>query len=720
MGIQGIGFKTCVERFADEVGINGKTRKVLPEADDIARWSESLFCPLASRAKEFLNVQRGLTDQILKEFKIGYDSGSGELCIPIFSKDRETIHQVKFIRYDLVTGNKSIRSAGKTALFGIDKISEKDSLGSSEIVVCEGELDAMVLHQNGLPSVSGTGGAKTWKSEWTQALKDHNIIICYDSDDAGREGARKVAEELSVQGSTVRIADLYGKSATEDRNDVTDFFVKDHRTADEFRSIANNSPNYEKTANESLQLTSLLEDSREIVKVSPAQDYVDGVFYYAVQVRGRQFMITSQKNWFSFKDSVEKGIQLRRAEVDKCGFSPDGIRSFLRNEAEPNPKALFEAIVKYISRYIVLKDPDCFSFIALWVMGTYIYRAFRYFPYLHLIGEKQSGKTLLMDVLAAIAFNGELSANSTEAVLFRDVQNNQPTLFLDEVERYRAEDRERYGSVMAVLKVGFCKNGRVKRCGGRDKDKIHSFAVYSPKVLAGINEIDDVLRDRTIRINMIRRLTTEPVERYRENKDTMDLQRQLRDELYQFGLLYGSEIARIYENSLNDIMGLEHLSNREYDIWCPIILLANCVDACGANGSVTEKMVRSSRRRVSEHRAEDNVENQTAKLLLALKSMVIEVSPTKKDGDLLAYDTGKVFEFFKGLEEFAWLEHKTSLTRQLRRLEIRVHIDKINGKSTRLYMVNKRNLQDYSQRYIPGEDESVTVTMPVTPEVSVR
>jgi hypothetical protein len=54
----------------------------------------------------------------------------------------------------------------------------------------------------------------------------------------------------------------------------------------------------------------------------------------------------------------------------------------------------------------------------LWTMGTYIYRAFTYYPYLHFNGEKESGKTTALDLLQEIAFNSVGSIDVTSAVLF--------------------------------------------------------------------------------------------------------------------------------------------------------------------------------------------------------------------------------------------------------------------------------------------------------------
>ena len=88
-------------------------------------------------------------------------------------------------------------------------------------------------------------------------------------------------------------------------------------------------------------------------------------------------------------------------------------------------------------------------------MGTYVFRIFRYFPYIHLHAEKASGKTTLMEILEKICFNGELSSDATGVSLFHEVHTNSSTLFLDESEDLREGQNSRQN---AVAQGWFFKN----------------------------------------------------------------------------------------------------------------------------------------------------------------------------------------------------------------------------------------------------------------------
>jgi len=67
---------------------------------------------------------------------------------------------------------------------------------SKYIFICEGEMDCLRLSIEGIPAVTSTGGAGVFLPEWAPLLADRKVYICYDSDDPGRSGARKVLEML--------------------------------------------------------------------------------------------------------------------------------------------------------------------------------------------------------------------------------------------------------------------------------------------------------------------------------------------------------------------------------------------------------------------------------------------------------------------------------------------------------------------------------------------
>jgi hypothetical protein len=433
----------------------------------------------------------------------------------------------------------------------------------------------------------------------------------------------------------------------------------------------------------------------------PAQDFIQGVMSFAVSIKNTSCIVTSDKRLCPFDDTESEGIALRHKTVDTARFSYKGIRTFLENNVLIDIPNVYSKVHNYIKRFICFPEDAYLSFISLWVMGTYLFMIFRYYPYVWLNAEKGSGKTLLMEILSNIAFNGELISNPTESVIFRDISNNLITMFIDEVEQLRKRDKDVYGSVISVLNAGFNKAGVVKRTEsiGKGGFVVRAYSAYSPKMFAGINEIDDVLQDRTIRIPLLRKKDGEIVERYKATAEIVELQRNIRDDLYVFALDHAGEIAEVYYAKDEGIQGLGHLNNRELDIWEPIFLLANVVDMLSGSMDLTGQMEELSRKSIEEKRSDNMVQNETYKTLSVLKIMLDDVAPLITDGDKRIFDANLVLAYFKTTEEFDWIEKMQSLTRRLKRVKVMSEQKRIEGDRKRTYTMRLTEFNDLCDRF---------------------
>lgn len=433
----------------------------------------------------------------------------------------------------------------------------------------------------------------------------------------------------------------------------------------------------------------------------PAQDFIQGIMSFAVSIKNTSCIVTSDKHLCPFDDAESEGIALRHKTVDIARFSYKGIRTFLENNVLIDIPNVYSKVRNYIKRFICFPEDAYLSFITLWVMGTYLFMIFRYYPYVWLNAEKGSGKTLLMEILSNIAFNGELISNPTESVIFRDISNNLITMFIDEVEQLRKRDKDVYGSVISVLNAGFNKAGVVKRTEGIGKGGfvVRAYSAYSPKMFAGINEIDDVLQDRTIRIPLLRKKDGEIVERYKATAEIVELQRSIRDNLYVFALDHAGEIAEVYYAQDEGIQGLAHLNNRELDIWEPIFLLANVIDMLSGGMDLTGQMEELSRKSIEEKRSDNIFQNETYKTLAVLKIMLDDVAPLIMDGDIRIFDANLVLAYFKTTEEFDWIEKMQSLTRRLKRVKVMSEQKRIEGDRKRTYTMRLTEFNDLCDRF---------------------
>lgn len=99
---------------------------------------------------------------------------------------------------------------------GSNRLYNTDSAyGADDLIVCEGEFDAMVLEQLGYRAVA-VPGAGTWPQPWNSYVSDvKNVWIMGDPDDAGVAGAEKVRTTI---GPKARIITLPVPDGVEAKN----------------------------------------------------------------------------------------------------------------------------------------------------------------------------------------------------------------------------------------------------------------------------------------------------------------------------------------------------------------------------------------------------------------------------------------------------------------------------------------------------------------------
>jgi len=83
------------------------------------------------------------------------------------------------------------------SIFNLDSI--KNLKPNSEVYLTEGAFDCMTLVKNGMVAVS-LGSAKIFKKEWMKYFKKYKIMISFDNDIAGINGANSLIEDFLMAG----------------------------------------------------------------------------------------------------------------------------------------------------------------------------------------------------------------------------------------------------------------------------------------------------------------------------------------------------------------------------------------------------------------------------------------------------------------------------------------------------------------------------------------
>lgn len=231
--------------------------------------------------------------------------------------------------------------------------------------------------------------------------------------------------------------------------------------------------------------------------------------------------------------------------------------------------ALLDDLAAYIRRFVVLGD-DELAAVALWIVHAHAIDAAESTGYLNLSSpEKESGKTRLLEVISHLVPQPWLAASISAAVLVRKVDEEKPTLLLDEVDALMKGDKERAEAIRGILNAGYRRSGMATLCvvkGG--SVGYQDFHVFGAKALTGLGGLHDTLASRCIPIKLKRRRPEEPVERFRERQ-----QRGPATVLHDRALSWAVD-------HMADLVGAwpvlpEELSDRAQDVWEPLLAIAD-------------------------------------------------------------------------------------------------------------------------------------------------
>lgn len=163
---------------------------------------------------------RTLTDETIDKYRLGYFDGW--YMIPVF--EDYTLKNFQMRRDEPEKRiTKWYRGTG-VSLWGDDILSTE-----KEAVFTEGLVDAILLRQYNIPSITTDAGSGGWRDDFLNKFVNQEVIyIVFDNDQAGVKGARRLARKLGT--SRCRI---YTFGGYREKYDIVDFF-REGGTADEF------------------------------------------------------------------------------------------------------------------------------------------------------------------------------------------------------------------------------------------------------------------------------------------------------------------------------------------------------------------------------------------------------------------------------------------------------------------------------------------------------
>jgi hypothetical protein len=192
---------------------------------------------MTEKISKWLN-NRGITEESIKKFKLGYDSWWHGIAIPIFDENGICVNVRK---HDTTGKRENDKIISYRTGYGSMKIFNLPALKENKVLMAEGELDCIVLNQNKLPAIAITGGAGSFKQDWIEQynIKDKEIYIVYDCDTAGVTGSKRIASILGKY-NKIKVIDL----GLKEKGDITDWFTTYKKTRDELVKLIHDTDYY--------------------------------------------------------------------------------------------------------------------------------------------------------------------------------------------------------------------------------------------------------------------------------------------------------------------------------------------------------------------------------------------------------------------------------------------------------------------------------------------
>lgn len=148
---------------------------------------------------------RGISDRTIDDHLLGHDGV--RFVLPVFDQ-RGNLVSLRFRRDDLYAEESSPKYMGTKGRNGFYVYPEAHIAAQQPeaLALCEGELDALRLWQEGIPAISATNGAGQ-APKVVAYVREHfpsvtHLIIATDMDEPGREAARLAATAATKLGFT--------------------------------------------------------------------------------------------------------------------------------------------------------------------------------------------------------------------------------------------------------------------------------------------------------------------------------------------------------------------------------------------------------------------------------------------------------------------------------------------------------------------------------------
>jgi uncharacterized protein DUF3631 len=297
-------------------------------------------------------------------------------------------------------------------------------------------------------------------------------------------------------------------------------------------------------------------------------------------------------------------------------------------------------LVCAVKAYIVIRE-EAADVISFWILHTWLINDFRISPRLALTSPtKGCGKTTVLQLLNLLVRRPKRAGSISPPALFRTVEKYQPTLLLDENEKYLEVGSDFH----ALLNEGHAQGATVLRVLG-EKLELREFGVFGAVAFARNGRLPDDLEQRSIVIELYRRKVDEPISELRSERCAS------LEKIARMAARWSDDYRADLADSDPD-MGA--LINRTADNWRPLFAIADSI------GGEWPARIRDAAMALAPREAD----SMGAMLLADIKT----VFDDKKNDRLASVDTCESLTAMEGRPWADWKTGKPLTPNQLARL----------------------------------------------------
>jgi len=420
-------------------------------------------------------------------------------------------------------------------------------------------------------------------------------------------------------------------------------------------------------------------------------DFVDGVIFYTIfdqqleeymdQVTGESstrfvqvpYLVNSKREYFKVtpEELLKRGLFFSKALLPSLGLKnqwatqdgvPFSLLDFVTNNNSVCVIDLYKKIKSYFDNYIIFPEKNISIHLSVLILTSYVMMIFDTIGYVHLHAEKRSGKTRALEIVEGLGFSAVMSSSITDASLFRVIESTRCLLITDEAENLDPSAKVQAANQsekLQLLNGGYKKSGAAIRIENINNQLIPTrYSTFCIKIFAGIKEINNVLRDRTI-THLLKRVTGAGPKEFIPSIFDKEWE-AVRNRCHVFGMQAAARISEIYRHEMQiiykDILTRKGIVSREYEIWTPYLSVAKYIDEC----SGSELNIFNDLLEVAQVAMEykNNLENDsyTNRLLILINDFMLENDSSFEKGEMQDYynlaDLSNFIRAHEGFEHF--------------------------------------------------------------------